>query len=278
MSYMTLKGIRRMSPAAGAVLTVAALALAPSGATGHTAAMALPTPNPTFSDAQWLGGSITPPTQANCASAVPAARRCFTPTSMRELLQPRPAVRGRQRGPGRDRRDHRLVRQPEHGLRPECSTPMGLPHMCGEPGVTCAAGTPTFTHVYCNGKTDGEGAAAGQPTGPVARPATSGRWRPPRRGVGARDRAEGEHPQRHHQPRRDAGRAGLPGDDERRAVHRRQPPGDGDLAELRLRRGGIRQHPVAAEPAPRVHLRGRERCHRAGQLGRRRNSQQHPRR
>ena len=35
---MTLKGIKRISPAAGAVLTVAALALAPSGATAHTAA------------------------------------------------------------------------------------------------------------------------------------------------------------------------------------------------------------------------------------------------
>jgi subtilase family serine protease len=30
---------------------------------------------------------------------------------------------------------------------------MGLPHMCGEPGVTCTAGMPTFQHVYWNGKT-----------------------------------------------------------------------------------------------------------------------------
>ena len=32
-------------------------------------------------------------------------------------------------------------------------TQMGLPHMCGEPGVTCAAGMPTFQHFFWNGKT-----------------------------------------------------------------------------------------------------------------------------
>jgi len=30
---------------------------------------------------------------------------------------------------------------------------MGLPHMCGEPGQACGADTPTFQHVYWNGKT-----------------------------------------------------------------------------------------------------------------------------
>jgi subtilase family serine protease len=32
-------------------------------------------------------------------------------------------------------------------------TQMNLPHMCGEPGQACGSGTPTFTHVYWNGKT-----------------------------------------------------------------------------------------------------------------------------
>ena len=32
-------------------------------------------------------------------------------------------------------------------------TQMNQPHMCGEPGVTCTAGMPTFQHVYWNGKT-----------------------------------------------------------------------------------------------------------------------------
>jgi subtilase family serine protease len=33
-------------------------------------------------------------------------------------------------------------------------TQMGLPHMCGEPGQACGAGTPTFQHVFWNGKTE----------------------------------------------------------------------------------------------------------------------------
>jgi subtilase family serine protease len=34
------------------------------------------------------------------------------------------------------------------------NTQMGLPHMCGEPGQACGAGTPTFQHLYWNGKTE----------------------------------------------------------------------------------------------------------------------------
>jgi subtilase family serine protease len=33
-------------------------------------------------------------------------------------------------------------------------TQMGLPHMCGEPGQACGAGTPTFQHVFWDGKTE----------------------------------------------------------------------------------------------------------------------------
>jgi subtilase family serine protease len=33
-------------------------------------------------------------------------------------------------------------------------TQMGLQHMCGEPGYTCASGDPTFQHVFWNGKTE----------------------------------------------------------------------------------------------------------------------------
>src|SRR5258707_10989255 len=33
-------------------------------------------------------------------------------------------------------------------------TQMGLQHMCGEPGLSCAAGMPTFQHVFWDGKTE----------------------------------------------------------------------------------------------------------------------------
>jgi subtilase family serine protease len=33
------------------------------------------------------------------------------------------------------------------------NTQLGLPHMCGEPGLACTSGMPTFQHVFWNGKT-----------------------------------------------------------------------------------------------------------------------------
>lgn len=33
---------------------------------------------------------------------------------------------------------------------------MRLPHMCGEPGVTCTSGMPTFQHLYWDGTTEGK--------------------------------------------------------------------------------------------------------------------------
>jgi subtilase family serine protease len=162
LSYMTLKGIRRISPAAGAVLTVAALALAPSGATAHAAAMALPTPNPTFSDAQWLSGSITPPTQANCASAVPVHRRCFNPASMENSYNLLPLYAAGNQGQGVTVAIIDSFGNPNMASDlANFDTQFGLPHMCGEPGASCAAGTPTFTHVFWDGNTQVKAPPAG---------------------------------------------------------------------------------------------------------------------
>ena len=106
---------------------------------------------------------------------------------------------------------------------------------------------------------------------PSARSRSRGRPRPRRRrrkqghgpggqgGVGARGRARRrdvprdgagrEHPARHDADRRDARRAGLPADDGRGEVRRRQPPRERDLAELRLGGGRVRERQVAPEPA-----------------------------
>jgi len=162
LSYMTLKGIRRISPAAGAVLAVAALALAPSGATAHTTAMALPTPNPTFTDAQWLSGSITPPTQANCASAVPVHRRCFNPASMENSYNLSPLYEAGNQGQGVTVAIIDSFGNPNMASDlANFDTQFDLPHMCGEPGASCAAGTPTFTHVFWDGNTQVKAPPAG---------------------------------------------------------------------------------------------------------------------
>ena len=46
---------------------------------GTASGAGVPARRPTVSDFQWLPGSQTPPTEANCFSV---GRRCFTPTSM----------------------------------------------------------------------------------------------------------------------------------------------------------------------------------------------------
>jgi subtilase family serine protease len=152
LSYMTLKGIRRISPAAaGAVLTVAAFALVPSGATAHTAVGALPVPKPTFSDALWLTGSTTPPSEANCNSV---GRRCFTATSMENSYDLRPLYNMGDEGQGVTVAIIDSFGNPNMASDLEnFSTQEGLPQMCGEPGVTCAPGMGTFTHVFWDGNT-----------------------------------------------------------------------------------------------------------------------------
>src|SRR5215471_4662997 len=56
----------------------AALGVGPAGA-GLAAVGNLPAPAPSIVEYQFLSGSTTPPTEANCFSV---GRRCFTPASM----------------------------------------------------------------------------------------------------------------------------------------------------------------------------------------------------
>ena len=131
-----------------------------------------------------------------------------------------------------------------------------LPPMCGEEDV------PVRRHADVQpprvaGLTGDEGTAAEEQR---HRPRGQGRLGAgglPRRRDRARDRARGEHPARHDPDGGDARSTGLPADDERRGVRRRTSPGRRDLPELRLGGGGIRQHAVAGEPAPRVPRRPR---------------------
>ncbi len=133
-----------------AACLLAAVGLVPAGA----AVGALPTPVPTVSDYQFLSSSTTPPTQAECNSAIPVARRCFTPTSMRNSYNVTPLIAN-----GMDGRGQTIAIIDSFG-NPNMASDlkvfndaMGTSHMCGEPGASCAAGTPTFQHVYWNGTT-----------------------------------------------------------------------------------------------------------------------------
>ena len=139
---------------------IAALALAAAAFTGGPAGSAaladsgLPAPMPTVSDYQFLSGSQTPPSQSDCASAVPVARRCFSPSAMQNSYDLPPLY-----AKGHDGHGVTIAIIDSFGNPNMASdlanfnTQMHLQQMCGTPGQACGNGIPTFTHVYWNGKT-----------------------------------------------------------------------------------------------------------------------------
>ena len=130
----------------------AALGLGPAAAgAGIAAAGSLPAPIPAVSDYQYLSASTTPPAETDCNSV---GRRCFTPTSMQASYNLPPLYAAGDEGQGMTIAIIDSFGNPNMASDlGNFNTQMGLPHMCGEPGVTCTAGMPTFQHVYWNGKT-----------------------------------------------------------------------------------------------------------------------------
>jgi subtilase family serine protease len=128
----------------------AALGLGPAGA-GLAATGNLPPPTPAIVEYQFLSGSPTPPSEANCFSV---GRRCFTPTSMQNSYNLPPLYAAGNQGQGMTIAIIDSFGNPNMASDlANFNTQMGQPHMCGEPGVTCAPGMPTFQHVYWNGVT-----------------------------------------------------------------------------------------------------------------------------
>jgi subtilase family serine protease len=134
-----------------AVCGAAAFAGAPAGSAALAAASSVPAPVPAVSDYQLLSAGTTPPTEAQCFAI---GRRCFTAKAM-EASYNLPALYAA----GNEGQGMTIAIIDSFGNPNMASdlanfdTQMGLPHMCGEPGVTCGAGTPTFTHLYWNGQT-----------------------------------------------------------------------------------------------------------------------------
>jgi subtilase family serine protease len=136
--------------AAGGVPTaiaVAALAWLPAGAT--SIAPSLPVPQPTVSDYQQMTASATPPTQAQCASV---GRRCFNPAATRSAYDVAPLYAQGYDGHGKTIAvvDSYGSDTMAHDLHVYDQT-WGLPPMCGEEGVTCTPGMPTFKVLHVQG-------------------------------------------------------------------------------------------------------------------------------
>jgi subtilase family serine protease len=110
---------------------------------------ATPAPQPAVSDFQQLTNSETPPTQAQCNSV---NRRCFNPQSLRSAYNLAPLY-----GQGIDGRGVTIAIVDSfgsdtmaHDLHVYNQT-WGLPAMCGEEGVSCQAGMPTFSELHLQG-------------------------------------------------------------------------------------------------------------------------------
>ena len=99
--------------------------------------------HPSVAEYQFLSASITPPTEAQCNSV---GRRCFTPSSMANSYNYATLHAAGNRGQGIT-----IAVVDSYGSDTIASdlnvfnTAFGLPHLCGEPGVTCTAGMPKFS-------------------------------------------------------------------------------------------------------------------------------------
>src|SRR2546430_8714247 len=142
----------KTSAACFSVLTllVATLAFAvgsPARSLGASSDGAVPLPAVT--DFQFIKGGTTPPTEADCEAV---GRTCFTPQAIQSAYNIGPlyaqGLNGRRRtiavvdSYGSDTMAHDLhVFNQAFGLAP----------MCGEEGVTCTTGMPTFSELAING-------------------------------------------------------------------------------------------------------------------------------
>jgi subtilase family serine protease len=116
---------------------------------GAAGAAAAATVYPTVAEYAQLTASDTPPTQAQCASA---GRRCFSPQATRAAYNLGPLYAA-----GYDGRGQTIAIVDAYGSDTMAhdlhvfNTAFGLQPMCGEEGVTCRAGMPTFSVLHVQG-------------------------------------------------------------------------------------------------------------------------------
>src|SRR5262245_53242168 len=95
---------------------------------------------------QFIAPGQTPPTEDQCYTAIPVARRCFAPEAMRNSYNLGPLY-----DQGFDGTGMTIAVVDSFGSSTIADdlnvfdTEFGLPHMCGESNVTCEDGMPTFS-------------------------------------------------------------------------------------------------------------------------------------
>ena len=101
-----------------------------------------PALRPAVAEWEFLTSSTTPPSEAACNAV---GRRCFNPTAMHNSYNYASLLAAGNQGQGItiavvDSFGSATIANDLNVF----NTAFGLPHMCGEPGVTCNAGVPTF--------------------------------------------------------------------------------------------------------------------------------------
>ena len=140
--------MRRLLVIGGVAAGALALAALAAGLTRPgNAEAAYPVPHPSVSDYQFI--SKATPTQADCAAV---GRTCFTPQAIQSAYDVGPLYEAGLDGRGMtiaivDSWGSDTIAHDLHVF----NNAFGLAHMCGEEGVTCAPGMPTFTVMHPNG-------------------------------------------------------------------------------------------------------------------------------
>ena len=132
--------INRLAKVAAALLTIATWL----GGPGPAAVAAVP--QPAAVDFLQLGTTLTPPTEAACATR---GRRCFAPAPFENAYNLSALYAAGNQGQGItvavvDSFGSSTIRTDLNNF----DTQFGLPHMCGEDNYTCVAGDPTF-NILC---------------------------------------------------------------------------------------------------------------------------------
>jgi subtilase family serine protease len=132
-----------------ALVAIAVSALALQGIERRGGEQLLPPLQPMFSDAEQISTSTTPPTEAQCESV---GRRCFTPQSTRAAYNVGALYDAGYNGAGQtiaivDSYGSDTIAHDLHVY----NQAFGLQAMCGEEGVTCTAGMPTFSQLALQG-------------------------------------------------------------------------------------------------------------------------------
>ncbi len=140
-----VKLIIRIFVFAAILLAVVALMPAPR----VTPIAASPTFTPAVAEWQFLSAGVVPPTEAQCYSV---GRRCFAPAAMANSYNITPLYELGNQGQGKtiaviDSYGSDTIRHDLHVF----NQAFGLQSMCGEEGVTCAPGMPTFSILSVQG-------------------------------------------------------------------------------------------------------------------------------